>query len=332
MWRAERLWRVSAQLSGVCPSGEVESAWHGAVSSWIVDIAICFLLVLKSWAYFVEWHWMFFHDGAARLRRVRMRRYRRHGAKSYMRESRLAYQEEIKVGRPRLFTRNSDIDSSSRCFTTFFGYLFKTPSLVIACTVGTFLVLPRAPRGLSMIVACTFAFIILATLLGALIGRVTLGPLDQLNPDLGVGRSGGKDDRKAILYAEASPLGRYLLVLLALAVLGFASTYANLSNAAPATFIQSTGCPHPHTSNPLEWLYFAATVGSTVGFGDITAASTLGRTFVIAQLLAGALFITWIAAVFAGEPLPDRDAPEWEWVDRPIPQADQLSPGHATDT
>lgn len=68
-----------------------------------------------------------------------------------------------------------------------------------------------------------------------------------------------------------------LVGLAALAVTLFASTYAYLSHTDPAAF-----------SEPLtrtDALYFAVTTTTTVGFGDISAASQLARIVVTVQMV-----------------------------------------------
>jgi hypothetical protein len=58
----------------------------------------------------------------------------------------------------------------------------------------------------------------------------------------------------------------------------FASAYVVMANANPANF--ST-----HSLTRTDGLYFTVTVFSTVGFGDITAASQSARLVVIVQML-----------------------------------------------
>jgi hypothetical protein len=41
-----------------------------------------------------------------------------------------------------------------------------------------------------------------------------------------------------------------------------------------------------------------------VGFGDITAQGDVARTFVIMQLAAGSILISWALAVLLSDPLP----------------------------
>jgi Ion channel len=77
----------------------------------------------------------------------------------------------------------------------------------------------------------------------------------------------------------------------------FASAYITMANANPANF--ST---HPLTRT--DALYFTVTVFTTVGFGDITAASQSARLVVARQQAAPA------AAPAAGPGLPPGQAPQ----------------------
>ena len=78
-----------------------------------------------------------------------------------------------------------------------------------------------------------------------------------------------------------------LIILLAIFLIGFAFVYLVMSTSAPDTFSEPL--------NRTGALYFAITVLSTVGFGDITPKSDPSRWLVSAQmlidigLLAGAL-------------------------------------------
>jgi hypothetical protein len=73
----------------------------------------------------------------------------------------------------------------------------------------------------------------------------------------------------------------------------FASAYFTMANANPANF--ST---HPLTRT--DALYFTVTVFSTVGFGDITAASQSARLVVTAQMLLDLLALGLVVRAFVG--------------------------------
>lgn len=73
----------------------------------------------------------------------------------------------------------------------------------------------------------------------------------------------------------------------------FAGAYVTMSNTAAANF--ST---HPLTRT--DALYFTVTVFSTVGFGDITAASQSARLVVTAQMLLDLLALGLVVRAFVG--------------------------------
>ncbi|MEV6322940.1 potassium channel family protein [Nocardia sp. NPDC051787] len=77
------------------------------------------------------------------------------------------------------------------------------------------------------------------------------------------------------LQALAATFGLYLV--------GYATVYAVLSDAAPGDFSE------PLTR--LDALYFSATVFTTVGFGDIVATSQTSRAVVLSQMLANLVLI-----------------------------------------
>ncbi|MGZ4517966.1 MAG: potassium channel family protein [Mycobacteriaceae bacterium] len=80
---------------------------------------------------------------------------------------------------------------------------------------------------------------------------------------------------------------------LPLFLLLFSWAYFTMANADPANF--ST---HPLTRTAS--LYFTVTVFSTVGFGDITAATDSARLIAIAQMLLDLLALGLVVRVFVG--------------------------------
>jgi hypothetical protein len=84
-----------------------------------------------------------------------------------------------------------------------------------------------------------------------------------------------------------------LAATLPLFLLLFAWAYFTMATANPANF--ST---HPLTRT--DTLYFTVTVFSTVGFGDITAASQSARLIVTAQMLLNLLALGLVVRAFIG--------------------------------
>jgi voltage-gated potassium channel len=73
----------------------------------------------------------------------------------------------------------------------------------------------------------------------------------------------------------------------------FASAYFTMAGTHPANF-------SPHSLTRTDALYFTVTVFSTVGFGDITAASQSARLVVTAQMLLDLLVLGLGIRVFIG--------------------------------
>ena len=77
--------------------------------------------------------------------------------------------------------------------------------------------------------------------------------------------------------------GETLIIVLAIFLIGFAFVYLSMSASAPDTFSEPL--------NRTGAVYFAITVLSTVGFGDITPKSDPSRWLVSAQMLIDIGFI-----------------------------------------
>ena len=82
-----------------------------------------------------------------------------------------------------------------------------------------------------------------------------------------------------------------LATTLPLFLLLFASLYFTMANANPANF-------NTHPLNRTDTLYFTVTVFSTVGFGDISAASQSARLLVTAQMLLDLLALGLVVRAF----------------------------------
>ena len=87
--------------------------------------------------------------------------------------------------------------------------------------------------------------------------------------------------------------GEALATTVPLFLLLFASVYFAMARASPANF--ST-----HSLTQTDSLYFTVTTFSTVGFGDITAASQAARLVVTAQMILDLLVLGLGIRVFIG--------------------------------
>jgi hypothetical protein len=80
---------------------------------------------------------------------------------------------------------------------------------------------------------------------------------------------------------------RFLALIAALFVTGFAATYLAIGEANPQAFSEPL--------NKVSALYFTVTVLATVGFGDITATTDGARAVVTVQMISGLILIAVLA-------------------------------------
>jgi hypothetical protein len=90
------------------------------------------------------------------------------------------------------------------------------------------------------------------------------------------------------LQAVAGSLAIYLLVGLA-----FAWVIALVDRIDPASYRGAEGAGG-------AWVYFSFTVLTTTGFGDVTAATPLGRALAVVEMLAGQLYLVTVIGVVVG--------------------------------
>jgi voltage-gated potassium channel len=99
----------------------------------------------------------------------------------------------------------------------------------------------------------------------------------------------------------------------------FASVYFVMERASPASF--------SHALTRTDSLYFTVTVFSTVGFGDITAASQTARLLVTAQMILDLLALGLGIRVFIGAVHLARQAQAAPAAPTPPPEQPQQQPG-----
>jgi hypothetical protein len=99
-------------------------------------------------------------------------------------------------------------------------------------------------------------------------------------------RAIARSERPRLRAVEALATTVPLFVLL------FASTYYLLERATPGSFTE--------TLTRTDALYFALTVVSTVGFGDITARTETARIMVMVQMTGGIMLVGVAARVVVG--------------------------------
>jgi len=57
---------------------------------------------------------------------------------------------------------------------------------------------------------------------------------------------------------------------------------------------------HGHVDTTRNFLYFSFVTITTVGYGDLTAATNLGRSFAIAEALTGQIYLVTVVATIVG--------------------------------
>jgi hypothetical protein len=91
-----------------------------------------------------------------------------------------------------------------------------------------------------------------------------------------------------------------------LAGLAFADLYTCLAELSGAPFFTQTTSP-----NSVAYLYYSFTILTTVGFGDLTAGTDLGRMLAVVEALVGQLYlVTVVAIIVATHPRRTGAAPE----------------------
>jgi len=75
----------------------------------------------------------------------------------------------------------------------------------------------------------------------------------------------------------------------------FASLYAALGAFGDASFFVSETAP-----SSVDFLYFSFVTMTTVGYGDLTAATDVGRMFAVTQALIGQLYLVTVVSLVIG--------------------------------
>jgi hypothetical protein len=142
--------------------------------------------------------------------------------------------------------------------------------------------------------ACTLLLLLTAVLRRLILGYEDWRTLDVELPALPFAQ-------KWAVYAEqGSNVPIYFLVLMYLAVVGFAGLYSSINAVNGHAFATSSA------SSAITWLYFSITTVSTIGFGDVHPQSAGAQIAVISQIAAGPLLLSWLIAVLL-TPKPTRD-------------------------
>jgi Ion channel len=97
-------------------------------------------------------------------------------------------------------------------------------------------------------------------------------------------------ERGATLQAVAGALAIYLSVGLA-----FSSAIGFVAAVGSANYFAETA-----NSTPSEHVYYSFTVLTTTGFGDLTAAHSVGRALAVLEMLTGQLYLVTVIGILIG--------------------------------
>ena len=148
----------------------------------------------------------------------------------------------------------------------------KRPAIPLLIGVGVVAVLVIAYESDSTaaLVAMVSALLVVATMAAMVLGVV--------------------DQREVNAQSVMGALCVYLLI-----GLFFTFVYAAIAAVHDDAFFASG-----ETGSPFEFMYFSYVTLATLGYGDYTAAETLGRSLAVAELLIGQLFLVTAVGLLIG--------------------------------
>jgi hypothetical protein len=268
--------------------------------SWIailVDVPIALHVGAKIVAYALETVWMF-RGGGARLRDAYMWRYRR--GEEPTRE------DERALGRPLYFTY-----TGNTLIGRGIGICMTAPGVVLISMLSL-TVASAAPNWICGVIGVEVALLLVFMCAAALVLRAILGPLDRLNPDLGVG-SFERDTSGPLYPSPTSVYGRYTLALVACSIVGFTVAYANVSHSAAGAFSGGS------SADPFKWLYFTSTLAATLSSSGPSPSNDLARLLVTAQVACTLLVLSVLVSNLLPSELPPKDDETWRHLDGETP-------------
>ena len=155
-------------------------------------------------------------------------------------------------------------------------------------------------RTRTLIGGAAVLIIIIATAASLIPRSITLAATGLLTLAIPVTLAGGLirlvRTRGATMQAVAGGLAIYLLI-----GLGFASAIGFVATVESGQyFAQGAG------SNVSEHVYYSFTVLTTTGFGDLTAANSMGRALAVLEMLVGQLYLVTVISILIGRRLAKR--------------------------
>lgn len=114
-------------------------------------------------------------------------------------------------------------------------------------------------------------------------------------------------------------LSLYFLLLVYLAIVGFAGLCSAVNDAGPHAFSRDD-----LSVTPVTWIYFSMATISTLGFGDVHPTSTAAQIAVGCQIATGPLLLSWLL------PSSRRERALLSWSRLPAMRASQETCGWAS--
>jgi hypothetical protein len=169
--------------------------------------------------------------------------------------------------------------------------IFTAPVAVVLAAACQFTFGP-SHHDLALALGALVALCAILVLLTAVLRRLVIGPEDWKTSDVRI-PTVGPLRYWAATNDDTSNLTVYFLVIVLIAIVGFASLYLALGNTKPSGF----GPHHAHMSG-LTAIYFSATTLATVGFGDVVPKTNLAKIAVICEIGFGPVLLSWLLSVF----------------------------------
>jgi len=167
--------------------------------------------------------------------------------------------------------------------------LFTAPAIVTIASICQFAVGSSQHRTPTLALGVLAAACSMLALVMGVLRRLILGSRDADTPDVELPAL--IKDWDAAQPGHNTPV--YFLVLVYMAVVGFADLYFGIHGFDAGAFANYT-----HHSEALTAMYLSVTTLATVGYGDIHPVADGARVAVMLQILTGPLLLSWLLATF----------------------------------
>ena len=177
---------------------------------------------------------------------------------------------------------------------------FALVGVALMVSIGTSREPTDVRRTETLVGSGVVVFITVGTAAGLIPKTITLAVTALLTLAIPVTLTGGLirlvRTRGATLQAVAGGLAIYLLI-----GLGFASIIGFVAAVGSASYFAQGGTP-----GASEHIYYSFTVLTTTGFGDLTAAHSVGRALAVLEMLVGQLYLVTVISILIGRRIEKR--------------------------